>query len=247
MIYFTFEQTYFRYYFGSCLILFSTWFFVNRNDFFKFKTKKIIITGLFTVIPFLISLESNLIDWILLSGIICCLIYGIFELFKKSKSSQEIFLYCTLYWLAMTWGGWTSAATMIIYSTIESFLSKELKFLVVKTNKIYREISRIILITIFPLVVWYSWWAALGQIDGLAHPRDVDPGNIFLNGGYIGDRFSPSNAWVGFMGAGATAAMSMMWWSLFKKFGWPVHYVALLLVLGIAFNINAIISFSKYP
>ena len=36
------------------------------------------------------------------------------------------------------------------------------------------------------------------------------------------------------MGAGATAAMSMMWWSLFKKFGWPVHYVALLLVLRIA-------------
>ena len=234
MIYFTFEQTLLSVLFGSCLILFSTWFFVNRNDFFNSKTKKIIITGLFTVIPFLISLESNLIDWILLSGIICCLIYGIFVLFKKSKSSQEIFLYCTLYWLAMTWGGWTSAATMIIYSTIESFLSKELKFLVVKTNKIYREISRIILITIFPLVVWYSWWAALGQIDGLAHPRDVDPGNIFLNGGYIGDRFSPSNAWVGFMGAGATAAMSMMWWSLFKKFGWPVHYVALLLVLRIA-------------
>ena len=25
-----------------------------------------------------------------------------------------------------------------------------------------------------------------------------------------------------------------MWWSLFKKFGWPVHYVALLLVLRIA-------------
>ena len=234
MIFFTFEQTLLSVLFGSCLILFSTWLFVNRNDFFNSRNKKIIITGLFTAIPYLISLESNFIDWILISGIICGLIYGTFLLFKKSESSQEVFLYCTLYWLAMTWGGWTSAATMIIYSSIESFLSKELKFLIHKTDKIYREVARTILITIFPIVVWYSWWAALGQIDGVGHPRDVDPGNIFLNGGYIGDRFSPSNAWVGFMGAGATAAMSIMWWSLFKKFGWPVHYVALLLVFRIA-------------
>ena len=155
-------------------------------------------------------------------------------MYKKSEHYQEIFLYCTLYWLAMTWGGWTSAATMIIYSSIESFLSKEMKFLLEKTDKIYREIARTIIITIFPLIVWYSWWAALGQIDGFGHPRDVDPGNIFLNGGYIGDRFSPSNAWVGFMGAGATAAMSIMWWSLFKKYGWPVHYIALLLVFRIS-------------
>ena len=31
--------------------------------------------------------------------------------------------------------------------------------------------------TIFPLVVWFTWWAALGQINGLTHPRDVDPGS----------------------------------------------------------------------
>jgi hypothetical protein len=36
------------------------------------------------------------------------------------------------------------------------------------------------------------------------------------------------------MGAGATAAMSMMWWSLFNKMGWPVHYVALLLVIRVS-------------
>ena len=234
MIFFTFEMTLLSVLFGSCLILISTWFFVNRNDFLKSRNQRITVTGLFTAIPFLISLESNFVDWILLSGIICYLIYGIYLWSKKSSDSQEVFLYCTLYWLAMTWGGWTSAATMIIYSSIESFLSKELKFLLQKTEKVYREIARTIVVTLFPLVVWFSWWTALGQIDGFGHPRDVDPGNIFLNGGYIGDRFSPSNAWVGFMGAGATAAMSMMWWSLFRKFGWPVHYVALLLVVRIS-------------
>ena len=123
---------------------------------------------------------------------------------------------------------------MIMYASLESFLGKELKYLTEKCQQVHKEIARNIVLAMFPLVVWYTWWAALGQIDGFGHPRDVDPGNIFLNGGYIGDRFSPSNAWVGFMGAGATAAMSMMWWSLFRKFGWPVHYVALLLVVRIS-------------
>jgi hypothetical protein len=123
---------------------------------------------------------------------------------------------------------------MIMYASFESFLGKELKFLTEKYELLHREIARNVVIALFPLVVWFTWWAALGQIDGFGHPRDVDPGNIFLNGGYIGDRFSPSNAWVGFMGAGATVAMSMMWWNLFNKMGWPVHYVAMLLVIRIS-------------
>ncbi len=234
MIFFTFEQTIPSVLFGSGLILISTWIFVNRNDFFKSRNQKITVTGLFTIVPFLISLENNFVDWVLLSGIIFYLIYGFYLFLKKSNGYQEIFLYCTLYWLAMTWGGWAIAATMILYSSVESFLSKELKFLLQKTDKIHRETARTIMLALFPVVAWFSWWAALGQIDGFAHPRDVDPGNIFLNGGYIGDRFSPSNAWVGFMGAGATVAMTMMWWSLFKKSGWPVHYIALLLLFRIS-------------
>ena len=65
-----------------------------------------------------------------------------------------------------------------------------------------QEFSRMILIGLLPLGIWFTWWAALGQTDGITHPRDIDPGNLFLKGGYIGDRTSPSNFWVFLLGAG---------------------------------------------
>jgi hypothetical protein len=234
MIYFTFEQSILAVLFGSGLILISIMFFMMRNQKIKQTSHKVIIATLFTAIPLLISLESNFIDWILLSGLIISVLYASYLTLSKRGNGHDIFLYCTLFWLTMTWGGWACAATMIMYASFESFLGKELKFLTEKYELLHREIARNVVIALFPLVVWFTWWAALGQIDGFGHPRDVDPGNIFLNGGYIGDRFSPSNAWVGFMGAGATVAMSMMWWNLFNKMGWPVHYVAMLLVIRIS-------------
>ncbi|RJU82081.1 MAG: hypothetical protein DWB99_04985 [Candidatus Poseidoniales archaeon] len=234
MIYFTFEQSIPAVLFGSALILISILLFMSRNQKINQTSHKATIAIMFTAIPTLISLESNFIDWILLSGLIISVLYASYLTLRKKDNAHDIFLYCTLFWLTMTWGGWACAATMIMYASIESFLGNELKFLTEKCQLLHKEIARNVIIALFPLVVWFTWWAALGQIDGFGHPRDVDPGNIFLNGGYIGDRFSPSNAWVGFMGAGATVAMSMMWWGLFNKMGWPVHYVALLLVTRIS-------------
>jgi len=234
MIYFTFEQSLLSVLFGSALILISIMVFMTRNEKINQTSHKAIIAVIFTAIPSLISLESNFVDWILLSGLIISVSYASYLAFTKKENPHEIYLYSTLFWLTMTWGGWACMATMIMYASIESFLGKELKFLTEKCKLLHREIARNVVLALLPLVVWFTWWAALGQIDGFGHPRDVDPGNIFLNGGYIGDRFSPSNAWVGFMGAGATVAMSMLWWSLFNKMGWPVHYVALLLVIRIS-------------
>lgn len=234
MVFFTFEQSLLSVLFGSALILISVLVFITRNQKINEKSHVTIIAAMFTAIPTLMYFESNFIDWILLSGLIISVVYATYLAYNKKDNSHDIFLYSTLFWLTMTWGGWACAATMIMYASIESFLGKELKFLTGKYQQLHREIARNVVIAMLPLVVWFTWWAALGQIDGFGHPRDVNPGNIFLNGGYIGDRFSPSNAWVGFMGAGATAAMSMMWWSLFNKMGWPVHYVALLLVIRVS-------------
>jgi uncharacterized membrane protein YesL len=36
------------------------------------------------------------------------------------------------------------------------------------------------------------------------------------------------------MGAGPTAAVTLLWWSLFHKHNWPVNYVALMLVARIS-------------
>ena len=234
MIYFTFQATLISILFGSLLILIATLIFVSRNDTIKKKSHRIGISIAFTLIPTLMYLENNIIDWVLLIGILGCMSYGFLLVYRKSENHYDILTLSVFFWLAMSWGGWALAATMIMYASIESFLNKEWKVLTQKYDSVHREFGRIVIITLLPLITWFTWWAALGQIDGFGHPRDVDPGNIFLNGGYIGDRFSPSNAWVGIMGAGPTAAVTLLWWSLFHKHNWPVNYVALMLVARIS-------------
>ena len=234
MIYFTFQVSFMSILFSSTLILIATYIFVSRNDTINKLSQRVAIIIGFTSVPSLMILESNMVDWILLIGILGTIIYGLYLNYKKPEHTYDLIPLAIFFWLAMSWGGWALAASMIMYASVESFLKKELKVLTEKCDSFHREFGRIIIITLLPLVTWFTWWAALGQIEGLGHPRDVDPGNIFLNGGYIGDRFSPSNAWVGFMGGGPTAAVSLLWWSLFHKNNWPVHYVALLLVLRIS-------------
>jgi uncharacterized membrane protein YhdT len=234
MIYFTFKGTLMSILFGSLLILIAIYIFVSRNDTIKKSSHRMGVVIGFASIPSLMYLENNFVDWILLLGIIGCILSGLVLTYKKSEQTYDLIPLAIFFWLGMSWGGWALAATLIMYASVESFLKKEWNVLTKKYDSIHREASRMVILTLLPLVTWFTWWAALGQIDGLGHPRDVDPGNIFLNGGYIGDRFSPSNAWVGVMGAGPVAAVSLLWWSLFHKHNWPVHYVALLLMTRVA-------------
>lgn len=188
------------------------------------------IVALFTIIPFLMYQENNVIDWIVLTGLIVATILGIYQKIKKQDKGYEILTMATLFWLTMSWGGYVGGTTMVLYVGTRSFLNKELEYLKQKSQDFTKEIPRVMLVTIVPLVAWFVWWTALGQIGGFNHPRDVDPGKIYLNGGYIGDRFSPSNSWVGFMGGGPAGAMSLLWWSMFASNGYKMKYVAYFLI-----------------
>ena len=37
------------------------------------------------------------------------------------------------------------------------------------------EATRYVLVALIPIVVWFTWWATMGQLDGFTHPRDIDP------------------------------------------------------------------------
>jgi hypothetical protein len=234
MIYFTFKGTLLSILFGSILILIAMYIFVSRNATIKKSSHRMAVVIGFASIPSLMYLENNVVDWILLLGIIGCILSGLVLTYKKSEQTYDLIPLAIFFWLGMSWGGWALAVTAIMYASVESFLKNEWNVLTNKYDSIHRETSRMVILTLLPLVTWFTWWAALGQIDGFNHPRDIDPGNIFLNGGYIGDRFSPSYSWVIFMGTGPIAAVSLLWWSLFHKHNWPVHYVALLLIARIA-------------
>jgi len=234
MTFFSFKVTLASIVYSSCFMMSATYIFVTRNKTIQKQSHRAAVTLGFTSIPILMSLENNVVDWILLLGILGTVIYGFVLKYTKPEQASDLIPLAVFFWLAMSWGGWVLAASMVMYAAVESFLQKEWTVLHQKYDSIHQEFARIVLVTLLPLVTWFTWWAALGQIDGIGHPRDVDPGNLFLNGGYIGDRFSPSNAWVGFMGGGPPVAMTVLWWSLFHKNNWPVHYVALLLVLRIS-------------
>jgi hypothetical protein len=196
--------------------------------------KKYSVVGLFSSIPTLMILENNMVDWILLSSMIIVLVYATYLKIKKIQQDIELVTIVVFCWLTMSWGGYVGAISIVLYVSFKSFFNNELNFLFEKSNDLSKQIPQVMIMTLLPLVIWYSWWAALGQIGGFYHPRDVDPGSLYLNGGYIGDRFSPSNSWVGFMGGGPAAAMSILWFSLFYKAGFNIRYVAYFLIARLA-------------
>ena len=55
-----------------------------------------------------------------------------------------------------------------------------------------------------------------------------------LKGGYIGDRLSPSNTWVFFMGACPVILIGVLWWNLFRMNQWPLMMAFLLLCVRAA-------------
>ena len=90
------------------------------------------------------------------------------------------------------------------------------------------------MVGILPIGLWFAWWATLGQTDGLLHPRDIDPGNLFLKGGYIGDRLSPSNTWVFVMGAGPAILIGTLLWNTFRLSKWPLQMTVIIFAVRLA-------------
>ena len=194
----------------------------------------IAIASSMATIPVLISQDSNFVDWILISILIAGVVTSIGLKVIDNKYAFLVFQYCAFAWLTMSWGAWGGGISMIYFGAMESIMNKEWNFLKTKQDSQGKEISRQIMLGIIPIGMWFTWWATLGQTDGILHPRDIDPGNLFLKGGYIGDRLSPSNTWVGFMGAGPVVLMGILWWNLFKSNGWPLQMAFAILAVRIS-------------
>jgi hypothetical protein len=192
------------------------------------------IASMMATIPVLVSQDSNFVDWIMIYALIIGVVISIGLKLLDNKYSFIIFQYCAFAWATMSWGAWGGGISMIFFGCAESLINKEWNHLKTKREGINAEISRHIMLGIIPLGIWFAWWATLGQTDGMMHPRDIDPGNLFLKGGYIGDRLSPSNTWVGFMGAGPVILVGVLWWNLFRSNGWPLQMAFVILAVRIS-------------
>ena len=210
-----------------------TLIYARRNQEINLPTG-IAIASAMATIPVLISQNSDTVDWFLIWTLISGVVVSIVLKVVDHPKSFTVFQYCAFAWLTMSWGAWGGGISMIFFACIESLMNKEWSDLKIKKDDPFSEISRYILLGIIPIGVWFAWWATLGQTDGILHPRDIDPGNLFLKGGYIGDRLSPSNSWVVFMGAGPVILMGTLWWNLFRANGWPLQMAFIILAVRIS-------------
>jgi len=220
--------------FSSVIAFVFTLLYSRRNEDVPF-IYGLPIAAVMATIPVLISQSSNTIDWIMLSTLCVGVAMSLYNYFVNKELGIIIFQYCAFAWLIMSWGAWAGAASMLFFGATESILDKEWNFLKSDNSDAYSELSRLTILTILPIGMWFAWWATMGQTDGLVHTRDIDPGNLILRGGYIGDRISPSNEWVGFMGAGPVILVGILFWNLFRMNKWPIHFAFMALLVRAAF------------
>ena len=193
-------------------------------------------SAMFGLLPVAMWFKNNVIDWIVLSILMMFVVAWILEIIKRKQTASIAPLrFVGFAWVTISWGAYAGAATMILYSGFYFLSQREFKFLFVEQEKPVVEGARYLLLAVLPICLWFTWWAAMGQLDGYTHPRDIDPGNLYLTGGYIGDRDSPSNAWVGFMGGGPMILMTLLIFHLFKSIDWPLHLTVWFCLLRVAF------------
>ena len=201
------------------------------------RSKKTLLTvcALFGLLPYAMWFKDNTIDWVVLSIFILCIITAIVEGIRGNKrSSIAPIRFVGFAWVTISWGAYAGATTMVLYTGFFHLMQREFDFLKIHQDKPLLEYARFVLLALIPIGAWFTWWATMGQLDGLSHPRDIDPGNLYLTGGYIGDRISPSNSWVGFMGGGPIILMTVLWFQMFKEIKWPLTYALTLFSLRVA-------------
>ena len=141
------------------------------------------IAGTFATIPVLIAQESNTVDWIinLHFNRWSCSIWNL--RLSGKQHAYPLFQYCAFAWMTMSWGAWGGGISMIFFAVTNSLMKREWSHLLETKESKTAEFARNIMVGILPIGLWFAWWATLGQTDGLLHPRDIDPGNLFLKGG----------------------------------------------------------------
>jgi hypothetical protein len=199
------------------------------------KSTLAIVSTLFGLLPLAMWYKVNAIDWVVLSIFILCIGVAIFEaVMGRRRNSIGPIRFVGFAWVTISWGAYAGATTLVLYTGIYHLLQHEFNFLKSKQDRLVLESARYVLIALVPIGAWFLWWATMGQLDGLSHPRDIDPGNLYLTGGYIGDRISPSNSWVGFMGGGPMILMTVLWFQMFKEVKWPMMFAMVLFSLRVA-------------
>ena len=148
---------------------------------------------MYGLLPIAMWFKNNIIDWVVLSILLMFVFAWVFEIVKKKQTASIAPLrFVGFAWVTISWGAYAGAATMVLYSGFYFLSQREFKFLLAKQNKPVVEASRYLLLALLQFVLgscgglrWDSW------MDTSICQETSHPGNLYLTGGYIGDRDSP--------------------------------------------------------
>ena len=114
--------------------------------------------------------KENWIDWVVLSIFILCIIVAIVEHIRGNKRSAIAPMrFVGFAWVTISWGAYAGATTMVLYTGFFYLMQRELSFLNVRQEKPLMESARYVLLALIPIGAWFTWWATMGQLDGLSH------------------------------------------------------------------------------
>ena len=184
------------------------------------------IGAAYAILPVLMSLQNDAVDWLVLSILGLCALKGALDHREQGVDEHRLIEFAVFGWLTISWGAWAGVAALLIIASTERLLAGSWADVLKPREDPLREQGRLVLLILLPITIWFAIWSSLGQVEGLLYPREIDPGLIFLRGGYVGDRISPSNEWVVFMGIGPVLALLFVVWQTFHRAGWPLHLLA---------------------
>ena len=219
------------------------------------KKKSLIFSGWLLFGLSVSAIESTYFDIFALILVLCGYLKALQTYIQdsKSKSAIEFTIASLSMQLLLTWGAWSTFATLLILTC---------------SGKVWQIISKnsddkfglnnakpLIAMAVFPWVIWILWWTLLGQVNGLQtcfegicpHPRELDPGSVIVRGGYVGGREDPNLYWMIFMISSPLIITSLVMMHNLQKIGlnlYPYILFQSLIILGCL----AVIGFSpKYP
>jgi hypothetical protein len=189
------------------------------------------IGAAYAILPLFMSLQTDVVDWVVMGALALCALKGAVDTRENGSDRHRLIEFAVLGWLTISWGAWAGVAALLILAATERLIAGSWAEVLQPRENPLQEQGRLVLLILLPLTIWFTVWASLGQVEGLFYPREIDPGLIFLRGGYVGDRISPSNEWVVFMGVGPILSYMFVLWQTFHRVGWPLHLLAAALLV----------------
>lgn len=161
-----------------------------------------LMIGMLVAVMVIRVARNNLLDWVALAVVLVVYITAAKDVLDPSSSRtlpKGVFEATLTGHMLLIWGPWAALSSLCVLVVAPR--------LVEATGN--RQVTRYLWVThaVLPWVLVATWWTMLGQVDGLQtcheglcpYPRELDPGTVVLNGGYVGARGNPSDQWIGMM------------------------------------------------